>query len=134
MSFFGVPCAQDLRLIRGSPEKTKKGLHQKRCFALGITHSCPLASAVLPHCVECWAGPARPWCDFHLLLHSAILLFFLTFASSPSDFLQAVSSRICRASQRIHMKPRARRHQEGEFPPFGASLGFAEIKDHTSSA
>ena len=41
--------------------------------------------------------------------------FSLTFASSPSDFSQAVSSRICGVSQRINIKPRAWRHQEKEF-------------------
>ena len=38
--------------------------------------------------------------------------FSLTFACFPSDFLKAVSNRICEVSQRIHMKPRARRHRK----------------------
>ena len=41
--------------------------------------------------------------------------FSLTFASSPSDFSQAVSSRICGASQENNMQPRTGRRQERDF-------------------
>ena len=74
---FRSPSPTGLAFNTRVARRKRIGLHQKRCFAPGITHSCPLASAVLPHCMECWAGPARPWRDFHLLLHSAIVASFL---------------------------------------------------------
>ena len=55
--------------------RKKLSFCQKRGFAPGIMDSCPRASAV--RILKGVLLLARPWCDFHLLFHSAPVVSFI---------------------------------------------------------
>ena len=68
---FGPPHPKPLFHARVARKEI--GFRLKRGIASGVMDSCPPASAV--RALKGLLGvPARPWCDFHVLFHSALVV------------------------------------------------------------